>query len=137
MRGAVVAERVGERHRLLGGVVGQAQHDEVDVGQHRLAGGRVLALAPGSMLFTSTPGSRASRSRISRPVVPASPSMKILAFDVLMAQLSSQPQLRLCGIGCRTRCCQYRACGPARGIAAKLCPIGARCPATASPSSRS
>ena len=39
------AERIGERHGFLGGIVGQAKHDEVDLAQHGLA--RRLILAQG------------------------------------------------------------------------------------------
>ena len=95
----LVAERIGERHRFLGGIVGQAQHDEVDVAPASPCARRRSLRSAGSMLFTSTRGSRASRSRISSPVVPASPSMKIFGLcDVLIASaLVAAPQLRLRG----------------------------------------
>ena len=38
----VVAERVGHGDRFLGGIVRQAQHDEIDLAQHRLARGLIL-----------------------------------------------------------------------------------------------
>ena len=41
--GAIGAKPVDERHRLLGGGVGQAEDDEVDFPQQRLLGGRILA----------------------------------------------------------------------------------------------
>src|SRR5262249_33967835 len=37
------AELIGQRDRLLGGVVRQTEHDEIDVGEHGLARGGVLA----------------------------------------------------------------------------------------------
>ena len=76
--GAVRAELVGERDRFLRRVVGQAEHDEIDRRHHvALAGGRVLALVGVDALARAISGTAASRSRMPRPVVPASPSMKI------------------------------------------------------------
>ncbi len=39
----VGAEGIGHGDRFLGGIVGQAEHDEVDVGHHRFARGLILA----------------------------------------------------------------------------------------------
>ncbi len=41
--GAIGAEAVGERHRLARGVIGQAQHHDIDLGHQGFARGRILA----------------------------------------------------------------------------------------------
>jgi hypothetical protein len=43
----VLAQLVDQRHGLPGGIVGQAEHDEVDLAHHGEPGGRVLALLGG------------------------------------------------------------------------------------------
>ena len=47
---AVLAQPVDQRHGLLGRVVGQAEHDQVDLAHQAGAGGRVLALLGGDAL---------------------------------------------------------------------------------------
>jgi len=56
------------RHRVAGGVVVQTENDQIGL--------------LGAMLSSATPGSAAStrRWRICKPVVPASPSMKMFVM---------------------------------------------------------
>ena len=64
-------------------VVRQAEDGEIDAGADIGLGGRVLALF-GAIETSSTSARPASFSRICRPVVPASPSMKIFLCASVM-----------------------------------------------------
>jgi len=70
-----LAQFVAELDRLARGVVGQAQDRQVDAGEQIALGARILALLPGDRNISKSLRP-ASRSRISNPVVPESPSMK-------------------------------------------------------------
>ena len=92
-----VAQAVGQRHRLARRIVRQAEHDQIDLAPS------CRAARPGSLrrsagrLLSSTSGSARSRSRMPRPVVPASPSMNTasaLAYADGQAATSSRPHDR-------------------------------------------
>ena len=68
---------------LLRRLVGQAEDDDVDLGRRGALGGRVLAQPRPAGCAARRPRRPASLSRICRPVVPASPSMKIVAVMIV------------------------------------------------------
>ena len=68
-----------QRDAFLGRIVGQAEDRDVGGVEEALALGEVLALVRDRSRSARCRAGRASRSRIWRPVVPASPSMKTVA----------------------------------------------------------
>jgi len=85
-----LAQFVAELDRLARGVVGQAQDRQVDAGEQIALGARILALL--RAIETISKSLRpASRSRISNPVVPESPSMKILGMVPPLRNVKGRP----------------------------------------------
>ena len=93
---ARLAHRRDERRRLLCRFVRQAEDGEIDLGEERALGLRIFPRLR-AMLTSSMPAMPASRARMPSPVVPASPSMKILA--AIAASLRFAASVR-----CRSRC---------------------------------
>ena len=94
---ARLAHRRDERRRFLCRFVRQAEDGEIDLGEERALGLRIFARLRCDARPVSMPAMPASRARMPSPVVPASPSMKILA--AIAASLRFAASVR-----CRSRC---------------------------------